>query len=76
MRRVAGPFQNMFLGSTVGGFSDDASAAEFVQFVRSYFPPDALAKAEEAADGIRYRAHLKREIQPVIGKWSKEGGLQ
>jgi aminopeptidase N len=76
MQMVAGPFQNMYTGSTVSGFDDDARAAEFLEFIKTHFPPDAIAKAEEAADGIRYRAQLKREIQPAVDKWSHEGDLR
>lgn len=73
---IGGPFANMYLGGTVNSFSDEARAAEYVEFIRLNYPPDALAKAEEAADGIRYKAYLKRLILESVAKWSQEGGLR
>ena len=69
---VDGPFENMYAGSTVAGFSDDAHAAEYVEFIRANRHPDALAKAEEAADNIRYKAFLKRQILPAVESWSRK----
>jgi aminopeptidase N len=71
MALVQGPFENMYAGSTVSGFSDEAHAAEYVEFIRANYPPDALTKAEEAADQIRYVDYLKRQILPAVEKWTR-----
>lgn len=70
MSLVEGTFQNMYLGTTVRGFSDEASAAEYLAFIQANYPPDALAKAAETADAIRYSAYLKRQIAPSVQAWA------
>jgi len=69
MQLLGGPFINMYAGTTVAGFSDEIHATEYVEFIKANYPPDALAKAEEAADRIRYKAHLKRLISSSIQRW-------
>ncbi len=73
---VGGPFENMYASSTVGGFTDEAHAVEYLDFVRANLAPDAMAKAEEAADGIRYRAYLKGLILPSVEKWARQPDLR
>ncbi len=69
MELLGGPFMNAYAGSTVAGFSDTAHATEYVEFIKANYPPDALAKAEEAADRIRYKAHLKQLISSSVESW-------
>jgi len=72
MALVEGTFENMYLSSTVSGFSDESRANEFLEFVRANYPPDSLAKANEAADQIRYSAYLKRLLLPAVERWADQ----
>jgi hypothetical protein len=75
MTLAQGPFENMWAGTTVAGFADEAHAAEYIEFIGKNYSAEALAKAEEAADQIRYNAHLKRLVIPGARKWSEAQAL-
>jgi len=52
--------------------ANSAAPNEFLEFVRANYPPDSLAKANEAADQIRYSAYLKRLLLPAVERWADQ----
>ncbi len=63
--------RNDYLPGIYSSFSDEASASELEHLVKSKISEDALIKAAETAEGIRFRAALKRRELPALHEWLK-----
>ncbi len=61
--------RNNYAPSIVASFSDNARAAELEAFVSNQAGEDALVKAREAAEEIRFKALLKQWELPGIDRW-------
>ncbi len=61
--------RNNYAPSIVASFSDNARAAELEAFVSDQAGEDALVKAREAAEEIRFKAMLKQRELPGIDRW-------
>lgn len=58
-----------FAPSLLGTFSDLFHAAEMEAYVAANTPADAVARAREAAQSIRFKAALKQRELPVLATW-------
>ena len=63
--------RNEYLPSIYSVFSDEAHATELEKLVKSKIPEDAITKAAETAEKIRFRAYLKRRVLPALHEWLK-----
>lgn len=61
--------RNSYVPSVLGSFSDNIRADELEAYVKSNVTEDALSKAREGAEGIRFKAALKQRELPVIDHW-------
>jgi len=61
--------RNNYVPSIVTSFSDATRADELEAYVKTNVSDDALAKATETAEEIRFRAALKRRSLPEIDAW-------
>ncbi|MSU63384.1 MAG: M1 family peptidase [Pedosphaera sp.] len=61
--------RNSYVPSIMSAFSDAARADELEDYTRKNLPPEALKKAEEIADGIRFRYTFKQREMQMIDKW-------
>jgi aminopeptidase N len=61
--------RNTYLPAIMGPFSDAARADELETYVKENLGEDALAKAREAAEGIRFKAGWKERELPGIDRW-------
>ena len=55
----------------MSAFSDVARANELEAYVKKNISPDAGSRAEETAEGIRFKAALKQRELPVVDDWVK-----
>jgi len=67
--------RNNYVPSILGTFSDSPRADELEAYVRSHFPRDALVKARESAENIRFKAALKQRALPEIDAWIARHGF-
>jgi aminopeptidase N len=63
--------RNDYVPSILGSCSDAARADELTKFVAKNVSPDAVGKAEEAAEDILFKADLKQRELPRIDEWVK-----
>ena len=61
--------RNEYLPSIYSAFSDEDRATELEKLVKSKIPEDAITKAAETAEKIRFRADLKRRVLPALHEW-------
>jgi len=71
LSKVDSSARNDFLPSIMSSFSDTARAEELETYVRKNVSGDALVKARETGEEIRFKAMLKQREIPVIDQWSK-----
>jgi aminopeptidase N len=64
--------RNDYLPSILDTSSDTAQAGQLTQFVASNVSEDALPRAMETADDIRFRAALKKRELPKVNEWVAE----
>ena len=66
----AGSFErNNYVPYVMSSFSDAARADELETYVRKNVSEDAMIKAREGAEAIRFKAALKQRELPVIDQW-------
>ena len=63
--------RNNYVPSILSSFSDSVRADELEAYVKKNVSSDALVKAREAAEEIRFKAMLKQREIPVVDKWVK-----
>jgi aminopeptidase N len=61
--------RNNYVPWLFSSFSDAPRADELETYIASHFPKEALAKARETAETIRFKAALKQRDLPVIDAW-------
>lgn len=61
--------RNSYLPSLLNTFSDTTHAEELETYVKANVSEDALAKAKEAAESIRFKAALKQRELPGVDRW-------
>jgi len=61
--------RNDYLGSVLDTSSDPGLGGELIGQVRTNVSEDALARAEQTASEIRFRAGLKKYIVPETSQW-------
>ena len=61
--------RNEYLPSIYSAFSDEDRATDLEKLVKSKIPEDAITKAAETAEKIRFRADLKRRVLPALREW-------
>ena len=61
--------RNTYLPAIMSPFSDAARADELEAYVKENMGEDARAKAQEAAEGIRFKAGWKERELPGIDRW-------
>ncbi len=61
--------RNSYVPSLLRSFSDNSRADELEAYVKTNVSEDALIKAREGAEGIRFKAALKQRELPVIDQW-------
>ncbi len=61
--------RNNYVPSIMTSFSDAARADELEAYVKTNVSDDAVAKANETAEEIRFRAALKKRSLPEIDAW-------
>ncbi len=71
LSKVDGFNRNNYVPSILSSFSDTARADELEAYVRQHVSTDALVKAREAGEEIRFKAMLKQRELPVIDQWVK-----
>ncbi len=63
--------RNRYVPSIMSSFSDAARADELEDYARKNLPPEAMKKAEEIADGIRFRYAFKEREMRMVDQWVK-----
>jgi len=61
--------RNGYVPGIMGAFNEAARADELEDFVKANLGADALSKAHEAAEGIRFKADFKRRELEAIDRW-------
>jgi aminopeptidase N len=61
--------RNSYLPSLLNTFSDAPHAEELETYVKANVSEDALPKAKEAAESIRFKAALKQRALPEVDRW-------
>ncbi|HEX3798673.1 MAG TPA: M1 family metallopeptidase [Verrucomicrobiae bacterium] len=69
LAKVDGFNRDNYVPSIFGAFSDDSRAEELLAYVKHHVSADAVMKAREAAEEIRFKAMLKKRELPVIDNW-------
>jgi aminopeptidase N len=69
--KVPASHRNAYVPSIFDAFDDASHADELEAYVKATLPPDALKKAEEIADGIRFRYAFKQRELEKIDAWTK-----
>jgi aminopeptidase N len=74
IEKVPDAMRNRYVPSIFGGFSEAERADELEKYVKENLPADALKKAEEIADGIRFRYSFKQRQIEKIDDWVRQRG--
>ncbi len=61
--------RNNYVPSILSSISDNARAGELEDYVANHVSEDALVKAREAGEEIRFKAMLKQRELPIIDRW-------
>jgi len=61
--------RNGYVPSIMGAYSDDARADELLKFVQDNLGSDALPRARETAEAIRFKADFKKRELANIDRW-------
>jgi aminopeptidase N len=69
LAKVDGFNRDNYVPSIFSSFTDDSRADELAAYVKQHVSPDAVMKAREAAEEIRFKAMLKQRELPVIDHW-------
>ncbi len=69
LAKVDSSERNNYVPSVLSSFSDTSRADELEAYVKKNVSEDAMIKAREGAEAIRFKAALKQRELPVIDQW-------
>jgi hypothetical protein len=61
--------RNLFFPAVTKSLTDEASAAEVIEFTKAKLPATAMTGSENAANLIRFHSGLRARILPKLDQW-------